>query len=629
VNLHDRARRIRWTGLLLAAILIPTAVVIFLGFRVVRQERELGERRASDAHRDALEQLHRELTARLQALRLEEVNRLIGESGTRLPPESPIVFVAPMAHDRLVLPWERRGADASHSSAAFLQQQDEGERLEFQRRDAAHAIASFRAALSLARTPFERCTARVTLARAYLKAGMPTEAKPIDDATLVECSDVFDQDGVPLAVYAAEHLLDAGRAPPQVADYVVHAVNQRRWPAPSETFALRSLLQRMPAAVAAEPLQKLTLAIRDIEQVNALASDLQAHPDKLQRMSRRAPGDLPWMGYGDEPWLVTLVSPTSFAAPVVMAVSSRHSVPSGVTLRTSPAPAAEPLGDGFVDLYVQWAPGRFVAPPPRPAALYGTALAVVFAAVLVAGYSLLRDVQRESDTALMRSSFVASVSHELKTPLTSIRAHAETLILGRAPDAETADDYLKTIVSESERLGRLVESVLEFSRIEQGRKVYHMGPTRLGDVVCAAARTLKYPLEQLGFTLTITSDGTDPALLGDSEALTEAFLNLLNNAMKYSGSARNVEMRVGTRDGDAYVDVVDHGIGIAREDQSRIFDRFYRVQSAETAGIAGAGLGLALALHAVEAHHGRIDVVSDVGRGSTFSVRIPLEAAEV
>jgi signal transduction histidine kinase len=613
---------------LFAAILIPTAVVIPLGFRVVRQERELGERRASDARRDALAQLHRELTARLQALRLEEVNRLIGESGTRLPPESPIVFVAPMTHDRLVLPWERRGRADPAPSAAFLHQQDEGERLEFRRRDATHAIVAYRSALGLGRTPFERCTARVTLARAYLKAGMASEDAPIDRTTLAECRDVFDADGVPMAIYAAEHLLDSNRAPSQVADYVVRAVGERRWPAPSETFALRSLLQRMPVAVVAEALEKLTLAIRDSEQVTALAKDLQAHPDKLQRISRRAPGDLPWMGYGAEPWLVTLVSPTSFAAPVVMAVSSRRSMPSGATLRTSPAPAAEPLGDGFVDLYVQWTPGRFTAPPTTPAALYGTALAVVFAAVLLAGYSLLRDVQRESDTALMRSSFVASVSHELKTPLTSIRAHAETLLLGRAPDAETASDYLKTIMSESDRLRRLVESVLEFSRIEQGRKVYRMRPTRLDEVVCAAARTLKYPMEQLGFTLTITSDETAPTLSGDAEALTGAILNLLINAVKFSGGARQIELRIGTHDGDAFVDVVDHGIGIAREDQSRIFDRFYRVQSAETAGIAGAGLGLALALHAVEAHHGSIAVVSDLGRGSTFSVRIPVEVAE-
>jgi signal transduction histidine kinase len=198
--------------------------------------------------------------------------------------------------------------------------------------------------------------------------------------------------------------------------------------------------------------------------------------------------------------------------------------------------------------------------------------------------------------------------------------------MGRASREATAD-YLRTIVSESEHLGRLVDSVLEFSRIEQGKRTYHMQATRLDDVVGAAVRTLEYPMAQLGFTLAIVSDRTNPALTGDPPALTQAVLNVLGNAMKYSGTARRIELRVGTRDGDAFVDVVDHGIGIPKGEQSRIFERFHRVRSDETAGIAGAGLGLALALHVVEAHRGRIAVVSEVGRGSTFSILLPVGSA--
>jgi hypothetical protein len=151
VNPADRDRRTRWTGLLLAAILIPIAVVIVLGVRVVRQERELGERRTLDARRDALDQLRRELTARLQALRLEEVNRLIGESGTRLPPDSPIVLVASMAHDDMVFPWEDRRT-LSSPSAEFRRFLSEGESLEFQRHDAAGAAASYQRARSAVRS---------------------------------------------------------------------------------------------------------------------------------------------------------------------------------------------------------------------------------------------------------------------------------------------------------------------------------------------------------------------------------------------------------------------------------------------------------------------------------------------
>jgi signal transduction histidine kinase len=454
---------------------------------------------------------------------------------------------------------------------------------------------------------------------------MRAQAESTDRETLADCRDVVDADGVPMATYAAERLLDSGSDPALVANYVILAADQRSWPSPNERYALQSLLHRIPSAVAAEPLRRLTNTVHQIQQVEALARDLQAQPDKLQRAFRTAPGDFAWMGYGDEPWLVTLVSPASFATPVVMAVSSRRSVPEGVTLRAAPTPAAVPLGEGFVDLYAQWPPGRFAAQPGLPATFYWAVVSVVLGAVLLAGYLLLRDVHRESDTALMRSTFVASVSHELKTPLTSIRAHAETLLMRRTGAASTTE-YLRTIVSESDRLGRLVESVLEFSRIEQGRKTYQMQPMQLEAVASVAARTLEYPLAQSGFTLTIASDGTAPTVIGDPEALTQAVLNLLSNATKYSAHSRHIEMRVGTRDAEAFVDVIDHGIGIPKEDQLRIFERFYRVQSAETAGIAGAGLGLALALHAVEAHRGRITVASETGRGSTFSVCIPLRA---
>jgi signal transduction histidine kinase len=630
VSSADRRRRTRRIALLLAAILIPTAAVLLLVVRLVRQENELSERRAAEQRREALEQLRRELTARLQALRLEEVNRLIGESGRRLPPDSPIVFVAPMLQDHMVLPWEA-GRPVSPPTAAFARWQFDGESREFRQNDAATAVESYRRALDAARSLWERCSARLSLGRSYLKAGMTAEADRTDHAALRECGDASDSDGVPLALYAAERLLASGRnalgeSNSPVADYLLRRARAPQWRTPNEAFLLQSLLRRIASPVTAEALRTLAVEIRNVEQIAGLVQDMPDRLGKLQRASRSAPGDLSWFGYGDEPWLLTLVSPRSFAAPVIMAVSSRKIVPAGVTLRVRSVPGAVPLGDGFVDLHVEWPAGRFAVAPAVPEGLYGSMLAVVLGAALLAGYLLLRDVHRETETAAMRSHFVASVSHELKTPLTSIRAHAETLLMGRARSAETTADYLKTIVSESERLARLVDSVLEFSRIEQGRKTYHLQATRLEDIVTSAAKAMEYPLSQLGFTLTISSDGSAPTLLADPDALSQAILNLLGNAMKYSGEARRIEMHIGTRDGDAFVDVVDHGIGIARDDQSRIFERFHRVQSLETAGIAGTGLGLPLALHVVEAHRGRIAVASQPGRGSTFSVRIPLLA---
>lgn len=621
----DHRKRARRIALLLSVILIPTIAVILLVFRVVRQEHELAERRASEQRRETLDQVRRELTARLHALRLEQVNRLIGESGQRLPPDSPIVFVTPVVQEHMTLPWEADGTTPT-PSVAFERWTLEGESREFRQNDAAGAAASYRRAVDAAPSPWERCSAGLSLGRSYLKAGMEPAATRTDLDALATCGDLVDEDGIPFGLYAAERLLASGRAGGEVTDYLLHRVSAVQWHSPNEASVLRSLLQKSGSPSAAASLRTLDAERHLADQIAALGQGLHDRVARLQRAARSGPGDLSWIGYGDEPWLLTLVSPSSFATPVVMAVSSRKVVPPGVTLRLTPAPGAVRLGGGFVDLYVEWPADRVAVAPAVPGLLYGSVLALVLGAAMLAGYLLMRDVHRETQTAEIRSHFVASVSHELKTPLTSIRAHAETLLLGRAGSAETTADYLRTIVSESERLTRLVDSVLEFSRIEQGRKTYQLQTTRLHDVVSSAVKAMEYPLSQLGFSLTVSDDGSDTTVRADPEALTQALLNLLGNAMKYSGEARQIDVRIGTRDGQAYVDVVDHGIGIARDEQSRIFERFHRVQSVQTVGIAGTGLGLPLALHVVEAHHGRIAVASQPGRGSTFSVWIPLEA---
>ncbi|HME99571.1 MAG TPA: histidine kinase dimerization/phospho-acceptor domain-containing protein, partial [Terriglobia bacterium] len=554
----DSRRRKRRLLLLISAIVVPSAVVILLVFRVVRQENELSERRSAEARREGLDQLRRELSARLQAVRLEEVNRLIGESGRRLPPESAIVFVAPMMQDRMVLPWEDNRT-AQTPAAEFAQMQSEGESLEFQRNDAAGAAAAYRRALKIANTPSEKCSALLWLGRAYRRAGEALDADRADRATLHDCGAVPDNDGISHALYAADRLLTKESNDAEAQDYIVRVASIRQWRTPNEAYMLQSLLRKISSPAAVEPLRRLSSEIHDIDLITALAQNMDDHLGKLQRAFRSAPGDLSWMGYGDEPWLITIVSPTSFAAPVVMAVSSRKVVPEGVTLRLAGSPGAVPLGDGFLDLQAEWPASRFAVRQGMPFTLYGSVLFVVLGIVLLGGYLLLRDVHREAETVAMRSHFVASVSHELKTPLTSIRAHAETLLMGRADTPETTSEYLKTIMSESERLTRLVESVLDLSRIEQGRKSYRMQSTYLGEVVRSAAKTMEYPLSQLGFTLTISSDDTEPTLLADADALEQAILNLLGNAMKYSGGARRIEMRMGSAAREAFVDVVDHG----------------------------------------------------------------------
>jgi len=234
-------------------------------------------------------------------------------------------------------------------------------------------------------------------------------------------------------------------------------------------------------------------------------------------------------------------------------------------------------------------------------------------------------VRRELHLAELRSQFVSSVTHELKTPLTAIRMFAETLLMGRTTDQRLQAEYLQTIVNESERLTRLLNNVLDFAKIEQGKKTYRLEPASLADVVGAAARAMDYPLAQQGFALRVQVDEGLPPVRADADALQQAILNLLTNAMKYSGESREIDLRLRRENGDALIEVTDRGVGIAVEEQERIFEKFYRAPTPENGLIPGAGLGLALAEHIAAAHGGRVAVRSAPGQGSTFTIRLPLE----
>jgi len=255
---------------------------------------------------------------------------------------------------------------------------------------------------------------------------------------------------------------------------------------------------------------------------------------------------------------------------------------------------------------------------------YAVSLLLVVSVTLLGWYLVLRDTLSESRIAAMRSQFVSSVSHELKTPLTAIRMYAETLQMRGSTDPQIQREFLNTIVNESERLTRLLNNVLDLSRIERGQRNYHFQPTTLGDVVRSAARTMHFPLSEQGFELSVEIHDELPSVRIDRDALEQAILNLLSNAMKYSGDSRMIALTLRSKDGSALIQVVDHGIGIALEERKRIFETFYRVASPENRAISGTGLGLALIAHTAEGHGGTVDVASMPGEGSTFSIRIPL-----
>jgi signal transduction histidine kinase len=253
-------------------------------------------------------------------------------------------------------------------------------------------------------------------------------------------------------------------------------------------------------------------------------------------------------------------------------------------------------------------------------------LVALLAAVLMSGIALaLRTADRAMRLSQMKSDFVSNVSHELRTPIASIRVFAELLRLGRVQTPEKVREYGEYIERESRRLSRLIENILDFARIESGRKTYAFAPVDVAHVVETTLQSFEPHLAHSGFTCAFRAPEEPlPPASADADALGQAIHNLLDNAVKYSGEARAIEVRL-ARDGDEItVAVTDHGIGIAPEEQARIFDRFHRVGTGLVHEVKGSGLGLSLVQHIVQVHGGRVTVESEPGIGSTFTLHLPV-----
>ncbi|MFN7927349.1 MAG: HAMP domain-containing sensor histidine kinase [Blastocatellia bacterium] len=255
---------------------------------------------------------------------------------------------------------------------------------------------------------------------------------------------------------------------------------------------------------------------------------------------------------------------------------------------------------------------------------------VLMTGMLAGGLWLaLRAAAREVKLSQMKADFVSNVSHELRTPLASIRVFGEFLKLGLPEDARTVQQYGEYIESESRRLTGLINNILDFSRIESGQKAYSFELADVQELLSEMLRTFSLRLKQSDFVLRLETPALPlPPLLVDTDALTQAFLNLLDNAVKYSGQGREIVVTLTRQHQWATIAVSDDGIGIPDEEQAKIFARFHRVSRGLVHDVKGTGLGLSIVKHIVEAHQGRITVASRVGHGSTFTIYLPLEESK-
>jgi len=243
--------------------------------------------------------------------------------------------------------------------------------------------------------------------------------------------------------------------------------------------------------------------------------------------------------------------------------------------------------------------------------------------MLSAGLLTARIVGKQIKTNRLKNDFIATVSHELKTPLASMRVLVDTLLEGSYRDQRQVTEYLELVSKENERLTGLIDNFLSFSRMERNKQTFKITRTSASRIARDAAGAIKtkFSVGQCRFEADIGEDLPD--VLADRDAMITVLVNLLDNAYKYSYDDKRIELRAFARDGSVCFTVCDNGAGISRRSAKRIFKRFYQVDRSLSRSAEGCGLGLSIAKFIVDAHKGSIGVESRPGEGSIFTVKLP------
>ena len=642
--------------LFLVAVLIPSLTLVLFTRQIIRQEKELSAKRIADDRERRAREIGRDLLLRLERLKLEEAQKeetIFAHPDEYRPARSEIVMLGLVEDGRLFLPWERpaptfaaKTETARNARIADLIRA--GEKAEFQQKDLPLAESLFRQAYAAGGD--EQEYARLLLARVLVKSGKMAEAVSHYKALLPAPTRQKDEDGIPLYLYAADRLMNSPEIFGDVVSRLNAALKEKSWMSLQEASLFDSILSRISAhAASSNEVKRSTAGLREVvrpysikaERLVALQKGFAGYAFRLGADGTTPPIDPVWEVEPKGDWLLGLgrlragrqillvVDIGVLNAALRGEADFRQAYPEDILLTAAERQPGESLGPKLKGLNIV-----FLTPPASSSAqgfastrpFYTLVMAAVVIFATLGGYLLWRDVQRDLGLAEIRSQFAASVSHELKTPLTAIRMFAETIRMGRVKEEKTRNEYLDTIVNESERLSRLLNNVLDVSKIEQGVKLYHPVLQALGPIVHAAIRTMEYPLLQKGFVLQVDIEDGLPEVRVDADALEQAILNLIGNAIKYSGSAREISLKIARHDGWALLQVIDHGVGIPPRDRQRIFEKFYRVPSRENSEVPGTGLGLSLLAHFVQAHAGRVEVDGAPGRGSTFSIYLPLES---
>jgi len=269
-------------------------------------------------------------------------------------------------------------------------------------------------------------------------------------------------------------------------------------------------------------------------------------------------------------------------------------------------------------------PGLFVSLFRQGKGLFFYIFIVILIILACGLFFTLQTVNNELHLSRMKSYFMSTVSHEFKSPLTSIRQMAEMLVHGRVPSPERQQKYYNTILQQSERLSHLIDNILDFSKMEEGQKIFRFKTADITPVVKDIVELFQKLTSDQGFYISLSIPEPLPDVVFDREAMEQVIHNLIDNACKYSGESRTIEVQLYPEGNKIVISVRDQGVGIRKEDQNKIFSRFYRAGEELTQAVKGSGIGLTIVKQIVESHQGEVTVESNPGKGSIFNVILPI-----
>ena len=648
-------------GAFLVFILLPGAFLGVFALRVLRQEGQLASQRTRERLERTSDEIGRELDLEFRSW--EEAARLAAGERTfdadSLPkilrdaleqPGSGVLLslfqedLETTPPDALLFMSSNALAPQSQTRRSSPPLLAEAETLEMERKDFEHAVRVYRSLLDSADSGLRPLILQ-RLARTLRKAGRLEEAAdtyrdlqhletvwigglPSDLIARSElCSLVAERgDTAALAAMALAFYRDLveGKWLLNRPRYMYYSDRSRSWclesrVAEDEFRKLRTMEERKLAlSRAAEDLLNKPQRVLFAEDFNHLAF-WQTDPFAAVVLSMNFLASQWWPGFIEahgEDLEAALYSPDG------------HAVFGSPPAETPPFAVAQ-------DVWIDETPWLLQVWPEQPEAIFADmrqrqtlsiTMLVFIAVLLVFGSTItVRIVRRELEIARLRADFVSTVSHEFRSPLTGIRQLGEMLLDGRVTEGEKQRRYFRMIVQESDRLGRLVENILDFSRMEDGRREFRFERLNTSSWLQTLAADFETDISSNGIKIEANIPIDLPSISADGEALGSAVRNLLDNAVKYSPGAKVVWLDAKTEEADSIIIVAvrDKGVGISERDRKHIFDRFYRADGEVSKRVKGAGLGLSLVKHIVSAHGGSVACESQVGKGSTFSIRLP------